>query len=146
MSIKTAPVQVWFDVLQDNSKEPLARTKHYTKKELDLVYRTLLNEFIHYFGLTPAMQKRIRVLKKAKKLLEAYLDTADRSKILRYKAALSELQDVQKEVKFESHKLLSSVSKFMGHPISTNKMTIFEFYGNLKLLEEWQRKESTRRT
>ncbi len=138
-SIDELPIYNWWKVNQTKDYSYLLKDKSIVCDEIILknTWELLYREFLSTFGISESFKdyleliRDIEILKLEKAIeQEEYLQTFIDIK----EAELSEIVDQKNEDKFD--KVRAYISKFMAFRIDEKVVTVKEYYGYLKLLEE----------
>ena len=136
VSIHDCPIGVFNAVISDKAIYKLCYEGEMKESELIEIWEKIYSEFIKEFGTPDHYQKYISLRKKwakeqysiwvkGKKYRESFAEIYKRE----YEAMVTEVSN-------DFHKAVAYVSKEMKFRVDPKEVTVFEFYGYIKLLEE----------
>ena len=130
-------VQIWIDIHEKGTLEPLIKSGTASNEELRLQWHKLNNEFIQKFGIEPRAKRLIETRKRLCLELAGYLATGDKNREMNADILKKELEEDSSEGTGKAYfsDITATLEEFIGFRIDTKEVSIEMYYTYLERIK-----------
>lgn len=131
--IEDLPISIWFKINETNNYNLLIKNRLIPFSNCEKQWIKIYDEFIARIGLNDDYKEYLETTKRIAIMQCNYILSPSPADKVSINRELRELEERTKGKTIKYNEIIAHVSKMQGYRIESNKVSVWEFYGYLKL-------------